>query len=115
MHTTEPTSHRASGPPTLADAAVEIVPLVSTVFVAGPPVLLVWAGTVLFALLLAGPLALIATFVVVVAVAVAVVALAGMVLASPFLLIRHAHRRLAQRHAAAETWAPVVMTARAAR
>ena len=116
MHTTEPITHRASEPSTLGDAAVEIVPVLSTVFVAGPPVVLMWIGTVLFALLLAGPFALLATFVVVVALAAAAVALAGAILATPFLLVRHANRRLAQRRHAAETWTPIVsMTARAAR
>jgi hypothetical protein len=102
MLTTEPTSHRASRPPTLGDAAVEIVPVVSTVFAAGPPVLLLWVGTVLFALLLAGPFALIATFVVVAGLAAAAVALACMILAAPFLIVRHVHRHFARRHEAAE-------------
>jgi hypothetical protein len=97
MHTTEPITPTASGPPTLGDAAVEIVPLISTVAVAGPPVLLAWAGTVLFALLLAGPFALIVTLVVALAAAAALVTLAGAILATPYLLIRHFGRRLAER------------------
>jgi hypothetical protein len=97
MHTTEPITPKASGPPSLGDAALEIVPLVSTVFVAGPPVLVAWAGTVLFALMLAGPFALLVTLVVALAAAAALVMLAGAILATPYLLIRHFGRRLAQR------------------
>jgi hypothetical protein len=93
MHTTESFTHTASGPPTLGDAAVEIVPLISTVAVAGPPVIAAWVGTILFALLLAGPFALIATLVVVLAVAAALVAVTGVILATPYLLIRHLGRR----------------------
>jgi len=103
MHTTEPITFTASGPPTLGDAAVEIVPLISTVAVAGPPVLLAWAGTVLFALLLAGPFALIVTLVVVLAAAAGLVMLAGAILATPYLLIRHFRLRLAERRHASRT------------
>jgi hypothetical protein len=111
MHTTEPLTHTASGPPTLGDAAVEIVPLISTVFVAGPPVLAVWAGTVLFALLLAGPFVLIVTLVVALVAVAALVMLAGAILASPYLLIRHVGRHHAQQRHAAERWAPIATVA----
>jgi hypothetical protein len=111
MLTTEPiTPTAASGPPTLGDAAVEIVPLISTVAVAGPPVLAAWVGTVLFALLLAGPFALIATLVVVLAAVAALVALAGAILAAPYLLVRHLRRRVAQRQHVAKGRAPIVAT-----
>jgi hypothetical protein len=112
MLTTEPiTPTAASGPPTLGDAAVEIVPLISTVFVAGPPVLLAWAGSVLFALLLAGPFALIVTLVVVLAAAAALVMLAGAILATPYLLIRHFGRRLAERRHVSRTRGATFVTA----
>jgi hypothetical protein len=97
MHTTEPITPGPPGPPTLGDAAAEIVPLISTVFVAGPPVLVAWTGTVLFALLLAGPFVLLVTLVVALAAAAALVTLAGAILAAPYLLIRHLPPRLAKR------------------
>ena len=59
--------------------------------------LVAWAGTVLFALMLAGPFALLVTLVVALAAAAALVTLAGAILATPYLLIRHFRRRLAQR------------------
>ena len=102
MSTTEPFTPTASGPPTLGDEVAEVLPLVDTVFVAGPPVLLVWAGTVLFALMLAGPFALLVTFVVVLVAAAALVALAGAILATPYLLIRHFRPRLAKRRHVSE-------------
>jgi hypothetical protein len=55
MHTTDPITSTASGPATLGDVVAEIGPLVGAVYVAGPPVLMAWVGTVLFALMLAGP------------------------------------------------------------
>jgi hypothetical protein len=104
MHTTDPITARASGPPTLGDLFAEVLPLVGTVFVAGPPVLVACAGTVLFALMLAGPFALLVTVVVA---AAAVVTFAGAVLATPYLLIRHFRLRLAKRCHVAEGSAPI--------
>ncbi len=107
MQTTDSLTPTASRPPTLGEQVAEIGPLVSTVFVAGPPVVVAWAGTVLFALMLAGPFALLVTFVVVLAAAATVVTLAAAVLATPYLLIRHLRGRLAQRrHVSEEGWAP---------
>ena len=97
MHTTEPITPTASGPPTLGDMFADVLPVVDTVFVAGPPVLVAWAGTVLFALMLAGPFALLVTFVVVLVAAAALVTLAGAILATPYLLVRHLRLRLAKR------------------
>ena len=75
----------------------DISPLLEAVPVAGPPAVLLVGPLVLFALLLAGPVALLATLVVVLAVAGAllaalVVALAAIV-ASPYLLVRHLRAR----------------------
>jgi hypothetical protein len=94
MTSTEPISPRSSGAPTVGEFFADTVPVVDTVFVAGPPILLAWGGTVLLALMLAGPFALLVTFVVVLVVAAALVALVGAILASPYLLVRHvrAHR-----------------------
>ena len=117
MHTTELITPTASGPPTLRDAVAEIDPLIGAVYVAGPPVLLAWAGTVLFALMLAGPFALLVALVVALAAAAAVVALAGAILATPYLLIRHFRLRLATRRHVSEAPAPIatVVAAEAAR
>ena len=106
MNATDPITPTASGPPTLGDQLDEVLPIVDTVYVAGPPLLAAWAGTVLFALMLAGPFALVATFVVVLVAAAAVVTLAGAILATPYLLIRHFRLRLAKRRQFAEGWAP---------
>jgi hypothetical protein len=117
MQTTDPITPTAPGSPTFGDLVTEVVPLSDTVFVAGPPVLLAWTGTVLFALMLAGPFALVVTLVVALAAAAAVVALAGAILATPYLLIRHFRVRLAKRSHASEGWAPIatVVAARASR
>jgi hypothetical protein len=117
MTTTQPITPTASGPPTLGDQLAEVLPVIDTVYVAGPPVLLAWAGTVLFALMLAGPFALVVTLAVVLVAAAAVVALAGVILATPYLLIRHFRLRLATRRHVSEAPAPIatVVAAGAAR
>ena len=117
MQNTEPLTPTASGPPTLRDAVAEIDPLIGAVYVAGPPVLVAWAGTVLFALMLAGPFALLVTLVIAFAAAAAVVTLAGMILAAPYLVVRHVRLRLAQRRQVSEAPAPIatVVAAGAAR
>jgi hypothetical protein len=107
MQNTKPLTPTASRPPTLRDEVAEIDPLIGTVFVAGPPVLVMGAGTVLFALMLAGPFALLVTLVIVFAAAAALVALAGAILASPYLLVRHVGRRLARRRRVSEAPAPI--------
>jgi hypothetical protein len=107
MHTTDPITAHTSGPPTLGDLFAEVLPLVGTVFVAGPPVLVAWTGTVLFALMLAGPFALLVTLVVALVAAAALVTLAGAILATPYLLIRHFRLRLAKRRHFSEGWAPI--------
>jgi hypothetical protein len=117
MNTTEPITPTASGPPTLGDQLADVLPLIGTVFVAGPPVLVAWVGTVLFALMLAGPFALVAALVVVLVAAAAVVTLAGAILATPYLLIRHLRLRLATRPHFSGGAAPIatVVAARASR
>jgi hypothetical protein len=94
----------------------EIGPLVGAVYVAGPPALVAGVGTVLFALMLAGPFVLIVTLVVALAAAAALVTLAGTILATPYLLIRHVHLRLAKRRRLSEGPARIAtVVARAAR
>jgi hypothetical protein len=107
MQNTEPLTPTASGPPTLRDAVAEIDPLIGAVYVAGPPVLLAWTGTVLFALMLAGPFALLVTLVLAFAAAAALVTLAATILVSPYLLARHVRGRLAQRRRVSQAPAPM--------
>jgi hypothetical protein len=89
MQTTAPITHTASGRQSVTDQLADVLPVVDTVYVAGPPLVVAWAGTVLLALMLAGPFALVVTFVVLAVAAAALVALAGAVVATPYLLIRH--------------------------
>jgi len=114
MNTTEHISPTASGPPTLGDQLAEVLPVIDAVYVAGPPVLVAWGGTVLFALMLAGPFALLVTFVVALAAAAALVTLAGAILATPYLLIRHFRLRLAKRRPVSEGRAAPIATVVAA-
>jgi hypothetical protein len=67
---------------------------------------IVLAGAVLV-LPLAPPFALIGLVVVALAAVAAIVALAGVVLATPYLLVRTIHRRLAEQHQSAEGSAPI--------
>jgi hypothetical protein len=112
MHTTEPFTATASAPPTLGDMVAEVVPLIGAVYQAGPPVLVAGAGTVLFALLLVGPFVLLVTVAVAVAAAAALVALAGAILATPYLLIRHVGTRIASRHWGSDWGIPRMRVAR---
>jgi hypothetical protein len=98
MKTTERITPIAYGRPTAGDVLADIVPVLETVFVAGPPVLAAWLGTVLFALMLVAPVALLVTLVAVMIAPVALVALAGAILATPYLVVRHLHA-YAKRHA----------------
>jgi hypothetical protein len=107
MHTTEPISPTASERPTLRDVVAELGSPVDAVYVAGPPVLVAWAGTVLFALMLAGPFALLVTFALAIVAVAGLVALAGAVLASPYLLIRHVRQHVAKRRHASDERAPI--------
>jgi hypothetical protein len=107
MYTTDPISPTAPGPPTRSDLLADVLPVIGTVYVAGPAILLAWAGTVLFALMLAGPFALLVTLVVALSAAAALVTLAGAILATPYLLHRHFCRRLAKRRHFAEGSAPI--------
>jgi hypothetical protein len=108
MQTIKRITPTASGHPTLRGEVAEIAPIIGTVYVAGPPVLVAWAGTVLFALMLAGPFALLVTLVLALAAAAAVVALAGAILATPYLLVRHLRLRLANRRQASQAPAAIV-------
>ena len=67
----------------------ETLPLVGAVPVYGPPVVLLAGPWILLALMLAGPFALLVTFVLLLAAAAALAGLIGVILAAPFLLVRH--------------------------
>ena len=92
MTSTEPIG---SPPPTFGDILNETDPLIGYIPVAGPPVLLVAVPWLLFALMLAGPFALLLTFVVLLVAATLLIGLAGVILASPYLLVRHLRGRRA--------------------
>jgi len=89
VNATDPIEPPVSPARGIGDELASILALLGTVFVAGPPVLVAGAGTVLLALLLAGPFALLVTLVVALVAAAAVVALAAAILATPYLLVRH--------------------------
>jgi hypothetical protein len=75
--------------PSVREMLAEIGPLVGVIPVAGPPVILLVGPWLLFALILAGPFALLVTIVIfLLAVRLLIVALAA-IAASPYLLVRH--------------------------
>ena len=79
--------------PTFREMLDDVLPVIGVVFVAGPPVVFVAGPWLLLVLMLSGPFALLVAFAIVALVAVALlVALAGVV-AAPFVLVRHLHRR----------------------
>jgi hypothetical protein len=79
----------ASKPPTAGTMLDENLTLIGVIPVAGPPVVLVAGPWLLFALMLAGPFALLVSLVVVLVAAAALIGLIGAILAAPYLLIRH--------------------------
>jgi hypothetical protein len=98
MNTTEliqPSSapRSASESPTVGEMLAETVPLADVIAGFGPPVVFLAGPWLLFVLALAGPFALVFTFVVVLVAAALLVLLAGTILASPYLLVRHLRRR----------------------
>jgi hypothetical protein len=86
MTSTEPIG---SPSPTLGEILEEADPLIGYIPVAGPPALLVIVPWVLFALMLAGPFALLITLVLLFVAVTALIGLVGVILASPYLLVRH--------------------------
>jgi hypothetical protein len=93
-HDSDADEHRSvatsvSERPTVREMLAEIAPLIGVIPVAGPPVILFVGPWLLFALLLAGPFALLVTIVIfLLAVRLLIVALAA-IAASPYLLVRH--------------------------
>ena len=90
-------------PPTAPDEGElgAFTAVVGVVPVAGPPAVLVGGPLVLFALLLTGPFVVILTVVVLLVACGALVTLAGAIVVSPYVLVRHFGRHelpRAQRH-----------------
>jgi hypothetical protein len=93
MNTTDLISPpRAPGAPTDRETAAEAVALAEVIPGYGPPFLGLAGPWLLFVLALAGPFALVFTLVAVLVAAALLVALAGAILASPYLLVRHLRR-----------------------
>jgi hypothetical protein len=78
----------ASANPTFGETLDETVSLIGVVPVYGPPIVLLAGPWLLFALMLAGPFALLFTFAVLLVAAWALVGLIGAILAAPSLLVR---------------------------
>jgi hypothetical protein len=89
MTTTELVTPPQAPEPTAGETLDETLPLVGAVPVYGPPVVFLVGPWLLLALMLAGPFALLVTFVVLFAAAAALVGLIGAILAAPYLLVRH--------------------------
>jgi hypothetical protein len=89
-------SSSASERRSFGEMLAETVPLVDVIPGFGPPVALAVPG-LLFVLALAGPFALVFTFVVVLVAAALLVLLVGTILASPYLVVRRLLRRRAGR------------------
>lgn len=106
---------RGLEPPSRGEMLGEIVPLIGTVAVAGPPVVLLAGPLVLLALLLAGPFAVLLTLVVLLVAAIAVVALIAAILASPYLLVRYLRGRRAAAQAYSSAHSPLLVPAESRR
>jgi hypothetical protein len=83
----------ASEPRTVGEALAEVGPVAGVIAGFGPPVAWLAGPWLLFVLALAGPFAVLFTLVVVLVAAALLVLLAGTILASPYLLVRHLRRR----------------------
>ena len=100
MQITEPTTHHAAPRahpaadlPSARRLLDEPLDLIEFVPIAGPPAILLVGPLVLLALMVAGPFVVVLTIVAALIVATALVALAGAILVSPFLLVRHLRGR----------------------
>jgi hypothetical protein len=93
MHSTAPITHHAgfnaADEPPAERLVVEPLNLLDAVPIAGPPAILLVGPLVLLALIVAGPFLALLTIAAVLAVAGLIVLLAGAILASPYLLLRH--------------------------
>lgn len=91
----------AAKPRSATDWLGDVIPSIGFVFVAGPPVVFLVGVLLVLVLLLIPPAALVFTIALVVVAAAAVIGLAGAVLASPYLVVRHLRARRAEHHASA--------------
>jgi hypothetical protein len=91
--------------PTVRALFRDISPLIEAVPVAGPPAVLLAIPWLLLVLVLAGPFALLFTFVLVLLAAALVIAAIVAIAASPYLLVRHL-RAVRARHATSRAAAP---------
>jgi hypothetical protein len=77
--------------PTAGPMLDESLPLIGVIPVAGPAAILVAGPWLLFALMLAGPFALLVTLSAVLVAVAALIGLIGAILAAPYLLVRYLH------------------------
>ena len=102
--TTEPPADVPPTParrPALAEVVADVVPVIGVVFVAGPPVIFIAGPWLLFALMLSGPVALLAAFAALWVVAALLLAILAGLIATPYLLVRGVVRRRRTSHAPA--------------
>jgi hypothetical protein len=88
----EPDAEAPSFRSSAAAALDEIGPVLGVIPVAGPPAVLLLGPWLLIGLMLAAPFAVLVTLTLVLVAAAAAVALAGLVVASPYLLVRAVRR-----------------------
>jgi hypothetical protein len=112
MSTTElitpPRAASGSAHPIVDEALDDTLPVLELIPGYGPPVILLLGPWLLFGLMLAGPFAALFALVVVFAAAAAIVVLAGAILASPYLLVRHLRGSRADHVPAPAPAAPLV-------
>jgi sterol desaturase/sphingolipid hydroxylase (fatty acid hydroxylase superfamily) len=78
---------------TFRDMLDAVLPVVGVVAVAGPPVIALAAPWLLLVLMLSAPFAVLVAFAVVAVVALAALAALAGIVAAPYVLVRHLHRR----------------------
>ena len=79
--------------PTVSDRIQEVLPLLSAPAYFGPPVVFLLGPWLILVLLLIPPAAVLITFVLIVLLAGGLLAAVGLLIASPYLLVRHLRTR----------------------
>jgi hypothetical protein len=105
MNSTPPTTSQQR--PTAADRFEQVAPVIAVRRVAGPSIALLVGPWLVLVLLLIPPAALLLTVLVALALPFVAAALVVGVLASPYLIGRAVHRRLAERRRSSERSAPI--------
>jgi hypothetical protein len=105
MNSTSPTTSPQR--PTAPERFEQVAPVIAVRRVAGPSILLLVGPWLLLVLLLIPPAALLLTLLVALALPFVAAALVVAVLASPYLLARAIHRRIAERRRPSERPEPV--------